>query len=140
MIEKSDSSMSFATGVIVASEFHRDHACQEQARIEIETGEVLTLGIAPRVAHCTWTITRQPPGATADIRASRLHGATRPGVYSLLCTTDGRWTRDLDVCCFTARQMYEDHTPDGQLRLRARSWINDPSRTTAEIIQRLETR
>jgi hypothetical protein len=140
--EKSSDVYVMAEGILLGSPFFSGggapyHATREQRRIEIEIGEVVSFACRGWLTYL-WTLARKPAGSSALLSDARLRGIDRPGVYVAHCVAAGRWIRELELCAFTRADMYGVRIPNEEQRLQARGWLNDPTRTTDDVISRLE--
>lgn len=131
-----------AQGILLASPFFSGgdapyHATSEQRRIEIEIGEVVSFGCAGWLTFA-WSLLRRPEGSSAVLANATLYGVDRPGLYVVRCQASGRWVRELELCAFTRTQMYGEKNRLEEIRLQSRGWLNDPGRTTEQVINRLE--
>lgn len=131
-------------GICLASQFFTKHpkphylATGNARRIEIGVGEVVELACAPQLTY-RWELTRKPPGSGAVLEGAKLQRVDKPGMYIVTVRIDGGWERVLELCAFTDAQMYGAARAEMELtRLNERSWLNQPGRSTAEVIARLE--
>lgn len=131
-----------AVGLAVRSRFfgaEHDQGFEtgDMRRIECEIGEAVHLSAVADV-RATWTVLRVPPGST-QTRPEELRPDV-PGVYVVTCALPGGWLRTLEVCAYALPDLHPKHPTKTQSdRYAARVWLNEPGRTTAAVIERLET-
>lgn len=110
----------------------------EMRRIEIEIGEVVELALGVYVISTTWTLMRIPPGSTAVLQGARLSGVNKPGVHVVVARTDGGFERVIELCAYSRAQMFGKLAVTAERRLHQRAFLNDPNRTSLDIIEFLE--
>ena len=143
-IEKSSAVACMGRGICLSSPFFTRIdvpylATGDGKRAEIEIGEAVEMACAGYLTY-RWALVRKPVGSAAYLEEARLQRVDKPGVYVVTVTASGGWVRTLELCAFTAEQMYGGLRKTDELRLSVRGWLSDPSRTTEEIINRLETK
>lgn len=143
-IDKSSAVACMQRGICLASSFFTKHpsphylATGDAERIEIEVGEIVEMA-CPGYLTYRWQLIRKPAGSNARLDDARLVGVERPGIYAIRVQTGGRWSRYLELCAYTHAQMFGLAPVSEIQRLNERSWLNQPGRSTDEVVRRLET-
>lgn len=135
--ESAQQVMSGNAGRIEVSADLEAHDACEQKRLELEVGEAARLSLPFRAERATWRLLRKPTGSATVIAGATLTAPDLPGVYTVVCELTGGWRRELELCA-TYLDATEDAEAKREARRQFRCWLNDPERTTAEVIALLE--